>query len=159
MAEPTTTTAINVEEVRRHLVRVAGIMDATTENDTSPHPCTLDPDYAPRRLVAVITLVILAMLHAQRLLVAVADHRAPRERVAREMLIAGLGGVGLTLFWMDVRRCRLYEGLLKLLVLVGVANVLIPCVWRVPPTPPLPGHDDRDEDEAEQEEDDARSRR
>lgn len=142
MASTTTTDAA---EVRRHLMRLASLMDTPDGGGGGVLPCTTDPDFAPRRMVALITLVLLAAVHAQRLLVTVANQRASRERVARELLIAGLGVLGLVFFWMDVRHCRLYEGLLKLLLFVGVANVLIPCIWRVPPMDPAEGHEDPDE--------------
>jgi hypothetical protein len=43
-----------------------------------------------------------------------------------------------------MRRCLIYEGLLKLVALVGFANLLLPCLWPTYPVHPTPDHADED---------------
>lgn len=55
------------------------------------------------------------------------------EYLIREVIITTLSFVGLALFWSQVQRCRVYEGLMRLVAMEGLANVVLPLVWHVPP--------------------------
>ena len=92
--------------------------------------------------VAVLTVVLIALLHLVRLWTAIVDRRYGADHVARELLIALLGCTGLGLFWSDLQRGRVYDGMLKLVGFVGVANVLLPCMWLTYPVRVAPDHDD-----------------
>lgn len=113
-----------------------------------PDCLTKQPEGPTQWSVAVLTMGILAVLHIYRLLSVLAEGRPQGERIAREMVIVALGVVGLWLFWTDLHRCRLYEGMLKLVAVVGIANVLLPCVWTVPPPKAsADAHDDDDDND------------
>ena len=92
--------------------------------------------------VAVLTVVLISLLHLVRLWTAIMDRRYGADHVAREVLISLLGCTGLALFWRDLQRGLVYDGMLKLVGFVGVANVLLPCMWVTYPVRVAPDHDD-----------------
>lgn len=84
-------------------------------------------------LVAMTTLGIIGILHVQRFFSAMTDARFGGDHSIREVLVVVLAFAGLYLFWRDVKQQRLFEGMLKLLGLLGVANILLPCLWNTVP--------------------------
>ena len=74
--------------------------------------------------------------------------RTTGEYFARELLIGIVVIGGMKLFWSDVQRCAMYEGILKMIAVVGLANILIPCLWLVAPPAPT-DEDNNDEDNKE----------
>lgn len=99
------------------------------------------------RTVAVVTLGIIGILHAQRLLSALVDRRNGGDHSMREVIIALLAFAALYLFWKDMQKQKLFEGMLKLLVILGVANILLPSMWRTSPVTACSAGKDDDEDE------------
>ena len=55
------------------------------------------------------------------------------ERTMRDLLIALISIMAVYIFWVDVQKCRVYDGLLRLILILFLTNVLLPCMWRTPP--------------------------
>ena len=75
------------------------------------------------------------------------------QRTTREAVSSILSLVGLYIFWMDVVAGKVYEGLLRLVVILALANLILPCLWVVPTKPPNRRRVQRapdDEDEEDQ---------
>jgi hypothetical protein len=107
-------------------------------------PCVDSAERETQWTLAVVTVTVVALLQLHRLLNAVYAYRRNRvtgEYLAREFLIALLSLGGMSVFWRDVNRCAMYEGILKLVAIVGLSNILLPCLWLVPPPPPPPEED------------------
>ena len=102
-----------------------------------PHPqwgsAAVKPATQLPWLVAVTTLGLIGILHVQRFFSAMTDARFGGDHSLREGLVAVVAFAGLYLFWRDLQQKRMFEGMLKLLALLGVANILLPCVWNTVP--------------------------
>lgn len=55
------------------------------------------------------------------------------EATTRDMIISIVCLLGLYIFLVDLHNCRVYEGLLRLIFILFLANMLLPCVWQVHP--------------------------
>lgn len=135
---PTTRADDGAERVRAHLLALARALGC---REGPPTPCAAAAaargNVTPW-VVALVTLVLVLMLHLHRFWWVLSrraahhpHHRAP-VNVWREGCILALGLVGLALFWAEVRCGRFYEGLLRLILFVGLANVLVPALWAAP---------------------------
>ena len=110
----------------------AGFVDALT-GKTPPPPCYTDGGQRSPFTVALVAIVVLGFLHAQRLAWALLSYRQyGPDFIIREVVITVVSGVALSLFWNDVRSCRFYEGVLRLVMIEAFANALLPCLWVIP---------------------------
>ena len=95
----------------------------------------------------VLMVAFLAIIQVQRM------HRECRHpestRRKREMVILMLVLLGLVVLWYDSRRNHFFAGTLKLLAIILVANLVIPCIWPVPPMPHHPSAAWREDDDGE----------
>lgn len=111
---------------------------------SSRRPTCIDgPERETQWMLALVTVAVVALLQLHRFVLAVLSyrkHRTTGEHLAREILIAMLTVAGIVIFWRDIRRCATYEGILKLIAVVGLVNILLPCLWLVPPPPPPTDH-------------------
>ena len=85
---------------------------------------------------SAVVVLVLMFIHLQRLMWAV--ERAQWAYTVREIAIGILGVTALAVFWEDVRQCRTHEGVLRLVALEGLALIILPCLWTVPPLCPVP---------------------
>lgn len=86
--------------------------------------------------VALATVAVLGFLHVQRLVWALlsdGDGYRSFESLLRELVISLISLTGLALFWHDVQRCQMSQGLVRLLAIEGFANIILPCMWTVTP--------------------------
>ena len=80
-------------------------------------------------LVGLMGCLSLATLHLVRLTAALSRSDATRETVVFVTALCGLFA-----FLVDLQRCRMKEGMYKLVALLVVADVVIPALW--PPCEP-----------------------
>lgn len=115
--------------------------------DNKNRPLCVEPEnYGLYKTSAVVVLLLL-VLHVYRLVWVMLQERMRPEATVREMVICAVAVIGLALFWQDVQRCRVMEGLPRFLFMEGVATVLVPCLWPMPP--PYEDAEVRDDDEGE----------
>lgn len=136
-------------DVRNHLLEAVKGIDAADRPShadvsawfASGRPnCPDVPDFATQWTVAVLTMTILGVVHLYRFLTVAMSSRASGDHVTRETVILLLGATGLYLFWKDMHQCRVYDGMLKLIVFVTLANMVVPYMWITVPTRPPPKH-------------------
>ena len=142
----------NPDNIREHLQRsfdtflgVSGgksqaAPSAAASSSPSPALVAADHNNVPgcsnaRWIVVVVTCGTIGLLHVHRLLLALVDHRYGAPHVLRELIIAMLGISGIYLFLRDMNAGHSYEGIIKLVVLLGIANLLLPCIWCTTPRP------------------------
>lgn len=97
----------------------------TTGKENTPHGHTTYTMAA----VAVFVLGLYYVIHMFFLVGTVPF----TERTMRDLLIALISIMALYIFWVDVKKCRVYDGLLRLILILFLTNVLLPCIWRTPP--------------------------
>lgn len=139
MAQASTTGAEGAA-IRSELLRAAETMDRPSRwcglGDSRRPLCVDSTQRETQWTVSIVTLLVVAVLHVHRLLVSAADlhgNRIPTEQFVRELAIVAIVTLGMTLMWRDLHQCMVYEGLLKLVACVGAANLLVPCIWVIPP--------------------------
>ena len=89
-----------------------------------------------------VTCGTIGLLHTHRLLhrlgssqhptcssMALFDHRYGTSHIVRELIIAVLGLGAVYVFLRDMQAGQPYEGIIKMVVLLGIANLLLPCIW------------------------------
>ena len=137
--------------LRSELLRAVDGMDRPSSwcgmGDSRRPLCVNSSQRETQWTVSLVTLIVVAIVHIHRLLVSAADlhnGRIVAEHFVREIAIAALAMLGLSLMWRDMHQCMVYEGLLKLVACVGVANLLVPCIWVIPPPEATDGEEDLD---------------
>ena len=87
-----------------------------------------------------VCCAMITLLQLHRLLAALLEqgryHRIHTpSHLLRELIIAGLGLTAVFVFLRDAQTGRAQHGVVKLVLLLGLANVLLPCVWCTTPRP------------------------
>jgi hypothetical protein len=81
-------------------------------------------------LVGIMGAFAVATLHVVRLSTALSR----RDEAVQEVVVFVAAVCGVLAFLVDLQRCRTTEGMVKLVVLLFVANGLVPALW--PPADP-----------------------
>lgn len=95
--------------------------------------------------VATIGVYILGFFHITKVCVLLGS-TPYTETTMRDLLVSVINIIAVYMFWVDVTKCRVYEGLLRLIAVLFLANILLPSVWCIPP----PMRVDPEEGEEEQ---------